>query len=184
MKLSTTAFAASLLALSATAATAPEARGTTCYTLHTGYLAVFPKGIPKGVTLNSQNEVVYGKSGNSLKVEFQACPKLPGNSDPYLGRIVSNGKCLTIENPTSATEPYYAKLVNCGSNTTPSAAQTWRYGTGDVSGNVFWAGPTNAPEGIGYMSADDGTPLVTETNVLKIGCDHQCVSFEILSKLN
>ncbi|KAG8930672.1 hypothetical protein FRC01_002413 [Tulasnella sp. 417] len=97
-----------------------------CYTVHTGYFAVHPNSQNKGVTLTQHNQVVYGKPGTPLYVKFQACPTLLGNypdEDIHKGRILVGSDCLKIDNPTSATEPYFASVAPCSSNITPSTAE-------------------------------------------------------------
>ncbi|KAG9050522.1 hypothetical protein FS837_004706 [Tulasnella sp. UAMH 9824] len=140
MKLSLGFAAAVLIGASTAVPAALQSRKPdTCYTVHQGYFLVHPNGGDAGVTLNQQNQVVYGKPGKLLKVQFQACPKLLGNipeDDKWVGRIVSGGKCLTITNANSTVEPYFAKVAGCSSNTSPSVAQTWKYGTGDDRGVV------------------------------------------------
>ncbi|KAG8930671.1 hypothetical protein FRC01_002412 [Tulasnella sp. 417] len=112
-----------------------------CYTVHSGYFAVHPNSQNKGVTLNQNNQVVYGDPGTPLYVDFQACPTLPGNypdEDINKGRILVGSNCLKIDNPTSATEPYFASVAPCSNNVTPSAAEYWVYGTSDDRGVVYW----------------------------------------------
>ncbi|KAG8946420.1 hypothetical protein FRC04_011866 [Tulasnella sp. 424] len=168
---------------------ATPAASQNCYTVHEGYFAVHPNGENKGVTLNQHNQVVYGKPGTPIQVKFQACPSLPGNwpnEDIHVGRILVGSGCLTIDNPDSATEPYFANVAACSSNTSPSGAQTWTYGTSDDRGVVYWRGPPNSAGHIGYMTFDGtGTPIVSKaTRLLKIGCDKQCVNFSIVPQLD
>lgn len=130
---------------------------------------------------------------------MQYCRALKGNfPGDLLGRIVVNGKCLTISPAESDHDPYFALLKPCTSNTNPSVAQTWRYGTDDTSGSVTWvrilveqdwdemlmllvaqAGPKSFPHDIGYTILDDGSPSTTGTGQLILGCDNQCESFGI-----
>ncbi|KAG9011774.1 hypothetical protein FRB90_007104 [Tulasnella sp. 427] len=193
MKSSLALAVAAFFALGVQAAPAAEpaaaAASKTCKTVHSGYFAVHPNGGNQGVTLNQNNQVVYGKPGTPIKVQFQSCPSLLGNypdEDIYVGRILVGSKCLTIDNPTSSTGPYYAKVAACSSSTKPSAGQTWTYGTSDDKGVVYWKGPAGSAGHIGYIPADNtGTPLVSKaTRLLKIGCDHECINFNIVSKLD
>lgn len=175
-------FAAALLIGASSAVPALKSRQDTCYTVHQGYFIVHPNSGDVGVTLNQQGQVVYGKPGKLLQVQFQACPKLLGNieeDDKWVGRIVTGGKCLTITNANSTAEPYFAKVQGCSSNTSPTFAQTWKYGTGDDRGVVYWGGRPDGYGYIGYMSKDNGEPMVSSGGLLEIGCDHQCTSFSI-----
>ncbi|KAG8960608.1 hypothetical protein FRC00_014571 [Tulasnella sp. 408] len=135
-------------ALAFTAATAFFALGVkaapadsqTCYTVHSSYFAVHLNSLNKGVTLNSNNQVVYGDPGTPIQVEFQSCPTLLGNwpdEDIYVGRILIGSDCLKIDNPSSTTEPYFASVAACSSDITPTAAEKWSYGTSDDRG-VVW----------------------------------------------
>ncbi|KAG8938716.1 hypothetical protein FRC04_007918 [Tulasnella sp. 424] len=186
MKLSL-GFAAALLIGASTAVPALQSRQDACYTVHSGYFVVHPYSGDAGVTLNDQNQVVYGKPGKLLQVQFQACPKLLGNipdDDKWVGRIVSGGRCLTITNANSTTEPYFAKVAGCSSNTSPSVAQTWKYGTGDDRGVVYWAGPPDSYGYVGYIPDDNGAPVVSSGGLLEIGCDHECINFSIRAELD
>ncbi|KAG8960607.1 hypothetical protein FRC00_014570 [Tulasnella sp. 408] len=181
----TLAFTAAFLALGVKAAPADS---QTCYTVHSGYFAVHPNISNKGVTLNSNNQVVYGDPGTPIQVEFQSCPTLLGNwpdEDIYVGRILVGSDCLKIDNPSSATEPYFASVAACSSDTTPTAAEKWSYGTSDDRGVVWWKGPDGSDR-IGYIPADNtGTPKVTTgTHLLEVGCDHECINFSIVATLD
>lgn len=187
MKLSFGFVAVLLIGASSAIPALQSRKPDTCYTVHQGYFLVHPNGGDAGVTLNEQYQVVYGKPGKLLQVQFQACPKLLGNipdDDKWVGRIVSGGKCLTISNANSTAEPYFAKVAGCSSNTSPSVAQTWKYGTGDDRGVVYWGGRPDGYGYIGYMSKGNNNPIVSATGLLEIGCDHQCTSFSIRSELN
>ncbi|KAG8987398.1 hypothetical protein FRB90_003371 [Tulasnella sp. 427] len=179
--------ATALLIGASTAVPTIEPRKDTCYTVHSGYFLVHPNGGDAPVTLNSKNQVVFGKPGKPLKVQFQACPKLPGNikaDDKWVGRIVTGGQCLTITNANSTTEPYFAKVSGCKSNTSPPVSQTWKYGTGDDRGVVYWGGRPDGYGYIGYVSTGNSNPVVASGGLLEIGCDHSCTSFSIRSKIN
>ncbi|KAG8935270.1 hypothetical protein FRC00_011217 [Tulasnella sp. 408] len=169
---------------------AAPADSQTCYTVHSGYFAVHPNyGQNKGVTLNSNNQVVYGDPGTPIQVDFQACPTLLGNwpnEDIYIGRILVGTDCLKIDNPDSATEPYFASVGACSSDTTPTAGETWSYGTSDDRGVVYWRGDLDGYGHVGYIPVDNaGTPKVTtDTHLLEVGCDHECINFSIVTTLD
>ncbi|KAG9039155.1 hypothetical protein FS837_001062 [Tulasnella sp. UAMH 9824] len=194
---------------------AVPAGSQSCYTVHSDHFAVHPNTqtsvLNKRVTLNSNSQVVYGDPGTPIQVEFQSCPTLLGNSpdeDIYveyesidsvdiLGRILVGSDCLKIGNPDSATEPYFASVAACSSDTTPTPAEKWSYGTSDDRGVVWWSEPYSsdsnthrrAQDGsdrIGYIPADNtGTPAVSAgTHLLDIGCHHECTNFSIVTQLN
>ncbi|KAG9013032.1 hypothetical protein FRB90_006349, partial [Tulasnella sp. 427] len=175
----TTAIVASLLSVVVSAVPAANSQKNTCYTVHSGYIAVHPAGGNKPLTVSAKGDVLYGKPGKPLWVDFQACLNLNGNypdEDIWTGRIVTHGKCLTVKNPTSKTQPYYVKLAKCASNTNPPISQSWRHGYGDDTGYVYWVGPASGVGYMGYMAKDDETPLVARGGVFQLGCDNTCVN--------
>ncbi|KIO24867.1 hypothetical protein M407DRAFT_244265 [Tulasnella calospora MUT 4182] len=185
---STPALTAAAAAFFALGVKAAPADSQTCYTVHSGYFAVHPNGGNEGVTLNQNNQVVYGQPGTPIQVDFQACPTLLGNwpdEDIHIGRILVGSDCLTIDNPDSATEPYFASVAACSSDVTPSAGETWSYGNSDDRGVVYWRGSLDSYGHVGYIPKDStGTPLTTADHLLEVGCDHECINFNIVAQLD
>ncbi|KAG8930673.1 hypothetical protein FRC01_002414 [Tulasnella sp. 417] len=188
---------------------AAPAASQNCYTVHEGYFAVHPNGQSKGVTLkpgtpiqvkfqacpslpgNWPNEDIHVGSSHPLISSLFGVQWLKELRPTYIpgripGRILVGSGCLTIDNPNSATEPYFANVAACSGDITPSGAQTWTYGTSDDRGVVYWRGPPNSAGHIGYMTFDGtGTSMVSKaTRLLKIGCDSQCANFSIVPQLD
>ncbi|KAG8982770.1 hypothetical protein FRB90_006563 [Tulasnella sp. 427] len=193
MRFFTSASAVALFATAAYGAVIPRAdnatsTSTACYSVHTGYLTVFPgtqpsKHVPVG--LNTQNQVTYGvDSDQKFLVEFQTCPSLPGqapNLDMYNGRIVKSGttNCVTVSNPTAPDNgPFFLEVAACQSDTQPPASQQWEYGN-DFGAVVFWKGANENGE-IGWMDDGQSNPTVEQgTNRIELGCATSCSSFNI-----
>ncbi|KAG8982652.1 hypothetical protein FRB90_006643 [Tulasnella sp. 427] len=193
MKFFTSTSSLALLATATYGAVIPRANNATststaCYSVHTGYLTVFPgtkpsKHVPVG--LNTQNQVTYGvDSDQKFLVELQMCPSLSDqapNLDRYNGRIIKSGTtdCVTVSNPTAPDNgPFFLEVAACQSDTQPPASQQWEYGDdfGDV---VFWKGAQENGE-IGWTDDGQSNPTVEQgTNRIELGCANTCSSFNI-----
>ncbi|KAG8935271.1 hypothetical protein FRC00_011218 [Tulasnella sp. 408] len=152
----------------------------------------------KGVTLNSNNQVVYGDPGSPIQVEFQFCPTLLGNwpnEDIYVGRILVSSDRLRMDNPGSTAEPYFASVAACSSDTTPVQLKSGRMALVMIVVSFMRASlirfeyTQKGPDGsdrIGYIPADNtGTPTASAgTHLLEIGCDRQRTNFSIVAQLD
>ncbi|KAG8956179.1 hypothetical protein FRC04_004255 [Tulasnella sp. 424] len=134
-----------LFAAAASSAAVPRASDK-CHTVHDGYLAAFLGDNPEkwiAFGLNKKNQVTYGGGDPLFKVEFQSCPKLPGQKgsiDDWKGRIVVSGSsnCITVTNPNGPEGgPFFLAVSKCGDNVNPPASQQWEWGN-DFGAVVMW----------------------------------------------
>ncbi|KAG8947824.1 hypothetical protein FRC00_008922 [Tulasnella sp. 408] len=192
MQLSITLLALFAAAVSSTAVPRASSKCHTPGSKYKGYMATFPGVDPSkwvAVGLNKSKQVTYGAGDPLFKVEFQECPKVPGDAPDvkwYKGRIIVSGtsNCVTVSNP-NGSQPYFLEIKKCGDDTIPPASQQWEWGNdfGDV---VFWRGKSKEDE-IGYTIDDQSNPVTESgTHRIELGCDQSCASFGIVpkSKLN